>query len=218
MKTKLVSLFFILSLGLASAQNDWIDRVSTTLSARVGSNYAPLFGAVLSNDFGIYIAAEIQDTISGFGVGGYRLDNFGTDKSGRVGFIDLYWSKKITQHFTLLAALENGWFDNWKEGQFICPYTILSFKTNVVDFNVAPMYCYYPKTKTDEFVFRAQVKKEVIKGTEVQFTGWYHSALDSHYYASIGVKQQFPKNIYLQGDLLYKEAEFSPLLRLGFTL
>ena len=217
MKTKLVSLFLILSLGIASAQNSWTDRLSTNLSARVGSNYAPLFGAVLSNNFSIYLGAEIQDTISGFGVGGYRLDDFGTDKAGRIGFIDVYWSKKISTKLSLFASLENGWFDNWKEGQFICPYTILSLKTAVVDLNVAPMYCYYPKTKTDEFVFRAQAKKEVIKGTEVQLTGWYHSALDSHYYASVGIKQQFHKNVYLQGDLLYKESEFSPLLRLGIT-
>ena len=218
MKTKMLSLLFILSIGIISAQNDWIDRFSTNLSARVGSNYAPLFGAVLSNDFGVYLGAELQDTISGFAVGGYRLDNFSPQKTGRIGFIDLYWSKKITPNFTLLASLENGWFDNWKEGQFICPYSILSFTTTVVDFNVAPMYCYYPKTKTDEFVLRAQIKKEVIKGTEVQLTGWYKTSLDSHYYASVGIKQNFPKNIYLQGDLLYKEAEFVPLLRLGVSL
>jgi hypothetical protein len=80
------------------------------------------------------------------------------------------------------------------------------------------MYCYYYKTKTDEVVLRIQAKKEIIKGTELQLTGWYKSSLDSHYYASMGVKQQFPKNIYLQGDLLYKENEFIPLLRLGVSL
>jgi hypothetical protein len=217
MKKATFTLFFVLVFSTAFAQVDW-ENISTNISVGVGGNYAGLFGSVLSKDFGGFLTVELHDTISGFGIGGYRLDNISQEKTGRVSLIDLYWSKRITSNTSLWIALEKGSFDNWSDGEFVCPYTIISIANPIVNFNVSPMYCYYYKTKTDEVVLRIQAKKEIIKGTEVQLTGWYKSSLDSHYYASMGVKQQFPKNIYLQGDLLYKENEFIPLLRLGVSL
>jgi hypothetical protein len=74
MKKATFTLFFVLVFSTAFAQVDW-ENISINISVGVGGNYAGLFGSVLSKDFGGFLTVELHDTISGFGIGGYRLDN-----------------------------------------------------------------------------------------------------------------------------------------------
>ncbi|MDR2540512.1 MAG: hypothetical protein LBD11_01715 [Candidatus Peribacteria bacterium] len=200
------------------AQSDSTNvKSSLTLSGdvRTGSGYASLFGLKTSDEWSAYYMVDVQHK-SGFGLGGYRMTDFQTEGLGRLAFFDLYWSGEIAKNLSLYAAAEYGFFDNDNQMSFYCPYVILFWSNPVVNVNIAPMYCYYDKLKSDEIIIRLQATKEVVKGTEIQLSGWYDNVLEKKFYGAVGITQQLPKNFYLQGDLLFREGESLPMLNLGY--
>jgi hypothetical protein len=207
----------VLSVSNVAFSQEAMSEGTFTLSGdvRTGSGYAPLFGLKTSDKWSIYYSVDIQHK-SGFGLGGYRMSDFHSEGLGRIAFLDLYWSGNIAKNLSLYGAVEYGFFDNDNQMSFWCPYVMLFWSNSIVNFNISPMYCYYDKLKSDEIIVRLQATKEVVKGTELQLSGWYDNVLERKFYGAVGVRQQLPKNFYLQGDMLFKNGETTPLLVLGY--
>lgn len=214
MKTILLVLFvLIVSVGVNAEE-----KVKVSADIRTGSGFAPLFGLKTSDSWTTFCSIDVQHE-SGFGIGGYRIDDFKEDGMGRIGFFDIYWGGKFSKNSSLYSAVEYGFFDNNKQMSFICPYVIWSINTKVASINLSPMYCYYDKQNDDQFVFRAQMIKEVYKGGILKLSGWYNNALNHKFYGAIGFTQKLPKNFYLQGDMLvFREGKIQPMLSIGYKL
>lgn len=197
----------------ASAQ-----EVNLIFDARTGSGYASLFGVKTSDSWTISYSVDVQHK-SGVGIGAYRIDDFRETGMGRIGFFDLYWAGKISKNSSLYSAVEYGFFDNNKQLSFICPYVIWSINTKTASINLSPMYCYYDKMNDDQFVFRAQLVKEVYTDGTLKMTCWYNDALNHKFYAGVGLTQKLQKNFYLQGDILIlREGKTQPMLSIGYKL
>jgi hypothetical protein len=158
---------------------------------------------------------DIQHS-SGFGIGAYRITDFQKEGLGRIGFFDLYWSGNIAKNLSMYTAVEYGFFDNNNQLSFICPYTIICLNTSIFSLDVSPMYCYYDKQKSDQFVSRIRIVKEIYKGTTIRLSGWYNNVLQNKFYTAFGVTQKLPRNFYLQGDILFREKKTQPMLSLGY--
>jgi len=209
MKTKLSLVMIItvcISINAAMAQSDTTalksDSAAFTLSgvAEKGSAYAPLFGVVISDHVADFICLDVQHK-SGFGIGGYRMDDYQTIGTGRINFIDLYWKGDLTENWKLYGAMEYGFFDNDSQLSFWCPYVMVFWENPVVNIDFSPMYCYYDRLKSSEVVIRLRGTKAVTKkGTEAQLSVWYGSAVDKNWYGSVGISQKLPKGLYAKAD------------------
>lgn len=212
---KFVTLISLLCLCLyVFAQDN--NNFNLTGDFRTGSGFAPLFGLKTSNDWSVYYAVDVQSKKTGLGVGAYRFDDFQKTDNGRIGFLDLYWSGNLSKKVSLYGAVEYGFFDNDKSLSYWCPYTILNFNASFVQIDIAPMYCYYDKLKSDQFVFRLRTVKEIYKGGTLRLSGWYNNLLTHKFYSAVGFTQRLPKNFYLQGDVLFREKKTQSLLCLGY--
>lgn len=212
--TLFVLVFGIVVVNAQESKASWFEELTLSGEVRTGSGYAPLFGSKLSDDWSLYYMLDLQHK-SGFGLGAYRMTDFNATGMGKVAFFDAYWSGKLSKNLSLYAAVEYGFFDNIREYDFLCPYLMLFWDAKVVNVTLAPMYNYYLKTEPHEFIFKGQVSREVIKGTTLELSGWYHSELDKHFYGSIGINQKLPKNLYLQVDYLRKVGKNNFLAGVG---
>lgn len=210
-----VVVILIVSIKDSIAQNETTEKFKLTCDIRTGSGFAPLFGLKTSNQWSAYYMVDIQHN-SGFGIGAYRFTDFQKEGPGRIGFFDLYWSGKLSKNLSIYSAVEYGFFDNDKSLSFLCPYIILFWTTPIFNIDISPMYCYYDKQKSDQFVSRVRIVKEICKGTTMRLSGWYNNVLQKKFYGAIGVTQSLPKNFYLQGDVLFREGKTQPMLCLGY--
>lgn len=219
MKKIIVVLIVLCSvIGVANSQESktsWYEELILSGEVRTGSGYAPLFGAKLSDDWSLYYMLDVQHK-SGFGVGAYRMTDFNSTGMGKVAFFDAYWSGNLSKNVSIYAAMEYGFFDNVREFDFLCPYVMVFWDAKVVNVTLAPMYNYYLKTSPHEFIVKGQISREIIKGTTVEISGWYHSELEKNFFGSVGVNQQLPKGFYLQVDYLRKSGENNFLAGVGY--
>ena len=217
MKKLIMSLVVLCSFVVVNAQEtSWMEKnFSLSGEIRTGSSYASLFGAKLSDDWSLFYMLDIQHK-SGFGIGMYRFTDFQEEGLGRLSFFDAYWSGTLSKTVSLYAAMEYGFFDNDRGLDFLCPYAMLFWDAKVVNVTLASMYSYYLKTEPHEFIMKGQLSKEIINGTILELSGWYHSELQKHFFWSIGVNQKLLKNFYLQLDYLQKEGTSNFLAGVGY--
>ncbi len=197
------------------AQGNNSKEFKLTGDIRTGTGFAPLFGLKTSESWSEYYSFDIKHK-SGLGLGAYRFNDFQEKGLGKIGFFDLYWSGNLAKNISLYSALEYGFFDNDKQSSFYCPYIIFSLSTSLVNFDFSPMYCYYDKQGSDQFVFRFRLTKEIYKGGMIRLSGWYNSLIENKVYGAVGFTQQLPRNFYLQGDVLFREGKTQPILCLGY--
>jgi len=198
----LVSLVFgIVVMNAQEGKSSWYERdLTLSLNVRTGTNYAPIFGAKLS-DFGFFSMVDLAHK-SGFGVGYYRLDDFTKETMGRVGFVDLYWAGSLAKNLSLYAAAEYGWFDNWKDGRFVSPYAIVSYQLRSWTVSVAPVYLYYDRLPEDnhQVLIKMEISKEIFKGTSIRGAGWYDNFNPQKLHYAAGITQNLPANTYVSVD------------------
>ena len=213
---KKIFAFIVLSVCIIYQLNAQNENFKLTGDARTGSGFAPLFGLKTSEQWSAFYMVDLQSK-SGFGIGAYRITDFQKEGLGRIGFFDLYWSKTTSKNTSVYSAIEYGFFDNNKKLSFWCPYIIFNWNNSFSKIDFSPMYCYYDKTKSDQFVFRLRTVKEIYKGGTLRISGWYNNLLVHKFYGAVGFTQQLPKNFYLQGDiLLFREKKTQPMLSLGY--
>jgi len=210
-----VIVILIVSIKDSVAQKETTEKFKLTGDIRTGSGFAPLFGLKTSDEWSTYYSVDVQHE-SGFGIGAYRFTDFKTVGLGKIGFFDLYWSGNVAKNLSLYSAVEYGFFDNDKQMSFWCPYGILSWTTHLMNFDLSPMYCYYDKQKSNQFVLRFRAVKEVYKGGVMRFSGWYNSLVENKFYEAVGFTQQLPRKFYLQVDVLFREGKTQPMLSLGY--
>ena len=213
----LVTVVVILTVSIKDsvAQKETTEKFKLTGDIRTGSGFAPLFGLKTSESWSDYYSVDVHYQ-SGFGVGAYRFTDFQESGIGKIGFFDLYWSGKVAKNLSLYSAVEYGFFDNDKKMSFWCPYTMIFWTTPVINFDFSPMYCYYDKQKSDQFVFRLRTVKEIYKGGTLRISGWYNNLVKNKLYGAVGFIQQLPRKFYLQGDVLFREGKTQPMLCLGY--
>ena len=206
---KIISIFAVLCVffGVANAQvESWFERdLTLSTDVRLGSNYAPIFGVKTSDNIALYSMIDVSHK-SGFGVGFYRMDDFSSEMTGRIGFVDLYWVGNITNNLSVYAAAEYGWWDNWKEGRFFSPYSIVSYQLKSWNFSATPIYIYYDRLSEDrhQAMLKLEISKEIITGTSARVASWYDNLNPKKFHYALGMTQQLPANTYLSVDGILK--------------
>lgn len=168
--------------------------------------FAPLFGINVHEKWGAFVKMDLQHR-SGFGIGGYRYEDFKQEGLGRTAFVDLYWAGKIAKNLSLYGAIEYTAFDNDKTMSFVAPYVMVSWENKVVNIYLTPIYCYYDKLGTDEFILLLRVMKSPWKGGEVSFSGWYNNTLNKKLYGAIGINQKLLGGFSVRADWLFREGK-----------
>jgi hypothetical protein len=206
----------VMSVDVAFAQ-DATSEKSVTLSGdiRTGSGYAPLFGVKTSDEWSLFYSVDLQHK-SDVGIAAFRMTDFRTEGLGKSAVFDLDGSGSESKQLSLYGAMEYGFMDNDNQMSFWCPYFILFWSNQIVNVNLAPMYCYYDQLKSDEVIIRLQASKQLFKGTELQVSTWYNNTLQKKIFGAVGITQQLPRNFYLQGDWLFREGKSFPMLNLGY--
>ena len=183
---------------------------------QIGSNYAELLGIKCSDNFALYTEFSAFHK-SGIGVAYYAYDDFSSEETGRVRFADLAYANQWG-NFSLYAASEYGWYDNWHDGQWLMEYAICTYSLGTWAFEVAPMFMYFPNFSEGQYEFMAygKVTKTFFNDWDVYATIWYDNIYQDHVYGAIGTKVRFPGNFYLGGNLLYKDRVITPVAAFGW--
>ena len=203
----LLLVVFVFTFGAVSAQETkpWYERDMTlSLGARMGTNYAPIFGARLSK-YGVFTMVDLAHK-SGFGVGYYRMDDFSLETTGRIGFLDVYWAGSPVKNLSLYIAAEGGRWANWKEGRFSSLYSDVSYRWGKWTFKTIPLYIYYDRLPdaNHQVVIKVEVAKSICDGTSVRIAGWYDNLNPRKFYYAAGITQQLPLRTYLSLDGVLK--------------
>jgi hypothetical protein len=213
-----LAIFFatIIGINVAFAQ-EATSKEKITLSGKIqtGSGYGALFGSKTSDKWTIRYDVNIAHH-KGFGIQMYRWTDFAEEGNGKRVYFDLYWSGKLSKNISLYVAGEYGVFDNNTQLSFTMPYAMLFWRNSLVNVNLSSMYVYYDKLESDKLCLRVQMTKKISKEIEIQLSGWYDNTLEEKFYGAVGITQQLPKNFYLQGDVLFKGEDITPLLVLGY--
>ncbi|MDR2416455.1 MAG: hypothetical protein LBD75_07880 [Candidatus Peribacteria bacterium] len=198
------------------AQDNTTNEKTLTLTGdiRTGAGYAPLFGSKTSNQWSLFYSVDVQHK-SGIGLGAFRMTDFQSEGLGKIAFFDLYWSGKIAKNLSLYGAIEYGFMDNNSQMSCWCPYVMLFWTNPIANVDISPMCCYYEQLKSAEIIIRLRATKSLWKTGEIQLSGWCNNALQQKFYGAVGIRQQLPKNFYLQGDILFREGRTEPIMVLG---
>lgn len=184
-------------------------------TVQVGSNYAPLFGVELSENFALYTEVSMFHK-SGIGIGYFAFDDFCKDNlTGRTRFIDLAYTRPFGDVF-LYSAVEYVWYDNWAEGESLMPYAIVSYTPNTWSYEAAAMMTYFPHFDMDKYEFTAYGKvTKSWRGLDLSAILYYDSVYEDHFYGGLRAQLNMPKRFYVSGNLLYK-SDLHAFVNLGW--
>ncbi|MDR0370173.1 MAG: hypothetical protein LBH96_06925 [Candidatus Peribacteria bacterium] len=191
-----------ISVNAQESKTSWYERdLTLAVEARIGTNYAPIFGARSSENIALFSMLDLSHK-SGFGLGFYRRDDFTSETTGRIGFVDVYWAGTLVDNLSLYVAGEYGWWDNWKDGRFFSPYAIVSYQFKSWNFTAIPLYIYYDRLSSDnhQIMLKMEIAKEVFEGTSVRLASWYDNLNEKKFHYAVGITQKLPSNTYLNLD------------------
>lgn len=205
---KLVIIFVLLVsvFGVASAQSDsaiFEKRFSVSGSASIGSAHFSLFGANVSDKIAYQASLYLQDK-SGLGVGVWRMDDFDKGSYARLTMFDLYYAKSWN-NFSLNATVEYGKYDEASDGDYLCPFAIVSYSGVYATYSVLPIYAYYFETHHHQFVLKGTISRELFKGFSINGSVWYNSDAVTSVYAGVGAMLKLPKGFFVEGNLDYND-------------
>lgn len=217
---KILLLFVVLSINLinVSAQEKSImDDVTVSGLIQTGSSYLGLVGVHPTENMTLYTEFYAFHK-TGIGLCYFSLDDFSSEKTGRIRFFDLAYTKKWNNNLSIFAAAEYYFYDNWKDGKAIKQYTKLAYNNNGWLYEVTPVFRFFPELSEDKFEVTAylKVKKSLFKDLSVLGQIWYDNVYKDHFYGTISAQVNLPKNFYLMGNLLYRDRKVTPLLNLGW--
>ena len=181
-----------------------------------GSNYVELLGIKNSNNVGLYTEfAAFHKT--GIGLAYYAYDDFSKEEYGRMRFVDLAYANQW-KFFSLYAAFEYVWYDNFHDGQCIALYAIGDFNVKTWKFTVMPMFMYYPFFTENQYevILSGKVTKTFLNDLDLYAAIWYDNLYEHYIYGGIGLQIRLPKGFYLSGNLLYKDRKFQPMANFGW--
>lgn len=191
-----------LSFSVDAQESSWFEKKLTlSFNSQFGTNYTPIYGVRSTKNLAAYMMADVAHT-SGFGVGLYRYDDFSSEETGKLGFVDFYWAGSLTKNLSLYAAAEYCWWDNWSDGRCWSPYAILSYQLKSWTFTAMPLYVYYDRLSEDnkQFIFKLEISKEIFQGTSVRVASWYDNMNNNKFHYAAGITQSLPANTYLSVD------------------
>lgn len=205
-----------------TSQDDGLTKDFTVSgTVQIGSNYTPLLGIKLSENFALYTEVSAFHK-SGLGVAYFAFDDFCKDSlnlTGRTRFIDLAYAKPFGEKVFMYSAMEYVWYDNWKDGESLMPYVIVTYTPNTWSYEGAAMLTYFPHFDEDKYEVTAygKVTKTLWKDLEINVTGYYDSIYKDHFYGSLGAKVNLPSGFFVTGNLLYRDSDLSPFVNLGWN-
>ena len=214
-KFQIVVLATLISVSYAYAQKSLTKDININGCIQIGSNYAELLGIKNSENFAIYTEFSVFHK-TGVGVAYYAYDDFSEEETGRVRFIDLAYANQWGD-FSMYAATEYGWYDNWAEGKWLMEYAICGYSLGTWALEVTPMLTYFPNFSEDQYeiMIYGKVTKTFLNDWDVYGTVWYDNVYQG-FYGAVGTKFHFPHKFYLGGILLYKDDNIGPMASFGW--
>ena len=214
-------LFFVvlslISISVNAQKKSIMDDVTVSGLLQTGSSYLGLVGIHPTENMTFYTEFYAFHK-TGVGLCYFSLDDFSSEKTGRIRFFDLAYAKKWDNNLSIFTAVEYYFYDNWKDGKAFKQYTKLAYTKNGWMYEVAPVFRFFPEFNEDKFELTAylKVKKNLFKDFSILGQIWYDNVYKDLFYGTVSAQVDLPKNFYLMGNLLYRDRKVTSLLNLGW--